>query len=90
MLIGVFENHNENRFMRIYQNLSPKALKGGKVVKTLAFDDSVTIKKLYAKIDSCYLYQIYIYSQNGNLKKIIEPQEVVDILQSKAPYEKLI
>ena len=88
MLMGVFENHNENRFIRIYQSLSPKALKGGKAIKLLAFDDSVTVKRLYSKIDSCYLYQIYIYSQNGKLKRIIEPHEVVDILQTKAPYEK--
>lgn len=90
MLIGVFENHKENRFIRLYQSLSPQSLKGGKTVKTIAFDDSVTVKKLYAKIDSGYLYRICVYSQDGKLKRTFEPQEIVAILQTKAPYEKLI
>ncbi len=90
MLIGVFENHSENRFIRIYQSISSKSLKGGKRVKTLAFDESVTVKRLYGKIDSNNLYRIFIYSDSGKLKRVFEPHEIVNVLQSKAPYEKLI
>ncbi|MBQ7373930.1 MAG: hypothetical protein IJW64_05150 [Clostridia bacterium] len=90
MLIGVFENHSENRFVRLYQSLSSASLKGGKIIKEIAFDDKVTIKRLYGKIDSGYLYRVFIYSDSGNLKKVLQPHEIVNLLQTKAPYEKLI
>ena len=88
--MGVFENNDENRFIKLFQSLSPNAIKNGKVIKTIAFDDMVTVKKVYRKIDSQYLYRLYVYSQEGRLKRIVEPHELVDILQRKAPYERVM
>ena len=90
MLAGVFDKGKENRFIRLYQSLSSDSLKNGKKIKSIAVDEDFTVKRLYKKIDGGYLYRIYVYRENGRLKGILEPHDVVGILQTKAFNETLL
>lgn len=89
MLTGVLDKGKENRFIRLYQSLSSQSLKNGKKIKSLAVSEDFTVKKLYKKIDGGYLYRIYVYSKGGILKRILEPHDVVSILQNKTFTDKI-
>ena len=90
MLLGVIDKGKENRFIRLYQSISIGSLKNGKKIKSLAVSEDFTVKNLYKKIDGGYLYRIYVYNVDGVLKRILEPHNVVSILQNKAFNERLI
>lgn len=90
MLIGVFENKGENRYVRLYQSLSPNFLKNGKPVKTLAVSDDITVKGLCKSLDGGCVYRVYVFSQSGKLRKVLEPDEVVSILQNKPFTQKIL
>ncbi len=89
MLLGVIDKGKENRFIRLYQSISIGSLKNGKKIKSLAVSEDFTVKNLYKKIDGGYLYRIYVYSDNGVLKRILEPHDVINVLQSRAFAEKI-
>lgn len=89
MLLGVIDKGKENRFIRLYQSISIGSLKNGKKIKSLAVSEDFTVKNLYKKIDGGYLYRIYVYSDNGVLKRILEPHDVISVLQSRAFAEKI-
>ena len=89
MLIGVFDKGKENRFIRLYQSVSYGSLKNGKKIKSLAVSEDFTVKKLYKKIDGGYLYRIYVYGEDGSLKRVLEPHDVVSVLQNKSFNERL-
>lgn len=90
MLMGVFESRGENRYARLYQSLSPDFLKNGKTVKTIAVSDDITVRGLYRRLDGGYLYRVYVFSQKGKLAGILEPDQLIDILQSKGFSERLV
>ncbi len=90
MLLGVFDKGKENRFIRLYQSISYGSLKNCKKIKSLAVSEDFTLKKLYKKIDGGYLYRIYVYDSNGALKRILEPHDVVNVLQNKNFNDRLI
>lgn len=83
MLLGVFDKGKENRFIRLYQSISYGNLKNSKKIKSLAVSDDFTVKRLYGKIDGGYLYRIYVYCDNGRLKRVLEPHDVIEALQTK-------
>ncbi len=89
MLLGALDKGKENRFIRLYQSISRQSLKNGKKIKSLAVYEDFTVKRLYKKIDGGYLYRVYVYSENGRLRRILEPHEVVDILQNKTFSDRL-
>ncbi len=89
MLLGVIDKGKENRFIRLYQSISIGSLKNGKKIKSLAVSEDFTVKNLYKKIDGGYLYRIYVYSDNGVLKRILEPHDVIDILQTRTFEERI-
>ena len=64
-------------------------LKNGKKIKSLAVSEDFTVKKLYKKIDGGYLYRIYVYGEGGMLKRILEPHDVIGILQARAFKDKI-
>ena len=90
MIFGIFDKNSDDRYVRIYESLSYKSLKNGMTVKTLAVGEDFTLRKLYRKIDGGYLYRIYVFSNDGKIKRILEPNQVIETLQKKLPYEKLI
>ena len=90
MLLGVFDKGKENRFIRLYQSISIGSLKNGKKIKSIAVSEDFTVKNLYKKIDGGYLYRIYVYNGDGALKRILEPHDVINILQNKNFAERLI
>ena len=89
MLMGVFDKTEQKRFIKIYQSLTYSDLKNGKKIVELAVSDDFIIKNLYRKTSGDCLCKIYVYDGRGNLKKIIEPHEVITLLQSKSPYDKI-
>ena len=90
MLLGVLDRGKENRFIRLYQSISYSSLKNSKKIKSLAVGEDFTVKKLYKKIDGGYLYRIYVYGGDGTLKRILEPHDVVSIMQNKTLNERLV
>lgn len=90
ILFGAFEKSDGDRYVRIYQSLSPEFLKGCKAVKTLAVNERVTVRQILRKIDGGYLYRVLVFDDCGKLSKILEPDEVVAVLQRKGVYERLI
>jgi stage IV sporulation protein FB len=90
MFAGVFSKNSDDRYVRIYHSLSYDDLKAGKPIKSFAISEDFTVKRLYRKIDSGYLYRIYVFSNSGKVKKILEPNEVVNLLQEKLPNEKIL
>lgn len=90
MLLGVFDNGKENRFIRLYHSISDKSLKNGKKIKSIAVSEDFTVKKLYKKIDGGYLYRVYVYGKDEGLKRVLEPHDVVDILQYKMLNDKIV
>ena len=89
MLLGVIDKGKENRFIRLYQSISIGSLKNGKKIKSLAVSEDFTIKNLYKKIDGGYLYRIYVYNVDGVLKRILEPHDVINILQTRTFEERI-
>jgi hypothetical protein len=89
MLLGVIDKGKENRFIRLYQSISIGSLKNGKKIKSLAVSEDFTVKNLYKKIDGGYLYRIYVYNVDGVLKRILEPHDVINILQTRTFEERI-
>ena len=89
MLLGVIDKGKENRFIRLYQSISIGSLKNGKKIKSLAVGEDFTVKNLYKKIDGGYLYRIYVYNVDGVLKRILEPHDVINILQTRTFEERI-
>ncbi|MBE5742406.1 MAG: hypothetical protein E7360_03685 [Clostridiales bacterium] len=90
MIFGITEKNSNDRYIRIYESISYQSLKNGKEIMSFAVNEDFTVKRLYRKMDSGRLYRIYVFSYEGEIKKILEPYEVVDLLKTKSPYEKLI
>lgn len=89
VLLGVFEKNSNGRYVKLFQSLSADDLKNGKKIKTFAVSEDFTVKKLYSKMDGGYLYRIYVYDKKGFLKRILEPHDVVSLLQNSSVYEKI-
>lgn len=90
MFFGVIDKSSGDRFVRIFEGLSPGGLKNGKRIKSLAVSDDFTVRRLCRKIDGGYLYRVYVYDGQGKIKSILEPHEVISLLQTKPFDEKIV
>ncbi len=89
ILFGAADVNSNNSYIRICEGLSPSSLHRGKEIKTLAVDESFTVKKLCSLMRDDCLYKVYVYRKNKP-PVAIEPNELTSILEKKSIYDKLI
>ena len=89
VLVGAFSKSKDNIYVKYWAQFDLKKLKRGMEVQILSFSEEATVKDLLARIKGESLYEVRILDKNGRTKKIISPKEVLQILSSKTPYQKI-
>ena len=80
---GVTDKNPENGYIRFYESQSVKNLTRPKVIKELAVKDTFTVKNFYKISDGSSLYRVFVYSENGELLKVLNPDYICDALSRK-------
>lgn len=89
IFVGAIHKNPNDGYVRFYEGLSPLSVTRPKEVKTLAVKPDFTVKNFYALYDGISLYKIMIYSEKGELLKILEPHEVYKkllVLSLESPF----
>ncbi len=89
VIFGVADKSSADAYIRTFDALSPFKTKKTREIKELAVAEGITVKKLYGALTDGYLYRLRVFSSDGQLKRTIEPSEIVEFLSSKRPNDKI-
>ncbi len=87
---GAIDKNAADTYVRIFDCMSVDKIKQFKEIKEIAVKSSVTVKKLYRALTDGCLYRLYVFNENGELVKKIEPYELSDYLMTKTPKERIV
>ncbi len=89
VFIGAISKSEKNKYVKIFNALSPLKLSVPKHIKKIAVNENAKIKDLYRFLDSNYIFEVEIYSTDGIYLKTIKSNALYTLISSSSPYENL-
>lgn len=77
------------RYVKIYENLYPRALERGAEIKRIALSEAATVKRMLSLMGGDALTEVEIFSAEGKPLRILSPKEVCDVAAGDSLYTKL-
>lgn len=87
VFIGAIDKNAADSYIRIFDEASPDKIRTCREIKEIAVKRSLPVKKVYGLLTGGCLYRLYVFSDNGELLKVIEPQDLIGYLAEKKPKE---
>ena len=88
VLVGVMDKKRENKYVKFIGLEYSEKLKKGTVVKRIAVDKTLTLKKLISLLDTDAVNEISIYN-DGKFERVIGQDELNNILKNNVIYASL-
>lgn len=88
--VGAINRKKENSYVSLFSASSPSVLKKTREVRSIAVPDDFTVKKLLARLDGESLYRVYVYRADGSLSRLLEPHELLALLENRGLYDRLL
>lgn len=90
ILVGAFSRGKDNIYVKYCCQFDSKKLKRGMEVSIIAFSENATVKDLLQRVKGEALYEVRILGDDGKIKKIFSPKNVLEIMSKYSLYEKLV
>lgn len=89
IFLGATDKNSADAYVRIFDRISMDKIKKYKEIREIAVNSSLTVKKMYRILSGENLYRVYVFSEDGELIRKIEPDELFDYLSMKNPRDKI-
>lgn len=89
LFLGALDKSAADSYVRVCDEMSVYNVKKAKEIKELAIPDTLTVKQTFRLLTGNCLYRLNVYSQDGKLKKVINPEDVSDYLTGKNINDKI-
>ncbi len=84
LFLGAADKSAADSYIRICDGMSVYNIKKAKEIKELAVLETLTVKQTFRLLTGNCLYRLCVYSHDGKLKKVIQPDNVSDYLSGKS------
>lgn len=88
VLVGTFEERSKSKYVRIYSGVSTSMMKRGAIIKRIAVDKSMTIKRLISVLDVECLNEVVVFDGKKQIK-VLSQDNLSEILQKGELYSPL-
>ncbi len=85
---GTFSRERENKYVKIFSVLSKDNLQRGMIVRRIAVDKDINVKKLICLLDNRAVNEVLVY-ENGKKIASLDQQRLEKVIESANIYSKL-
>lgn len=90
VILGAADKNSADSYIRIFDESSPDKIRTCKEIKEIAVKRSLPVKNVYRLLTGGCLYRLYVFSENGELLKVVEPYELIGYLSGRLPKDSVL